>query len=379
MKKILVYYYNEELTIDSNTSVTRLVASLMSDLKNNHEVYYFTFDSSARSSSINAHPVFLNISRVTRLKRKFNNMSGLKRIHWYQVKQNMARKYIQKTTKNYDVILVLGLDDVKYVRKYFHDARIFYWIHNISAISKKEYLYNINSADYFLSPSRTTYKLLLENLRPVPLTAEFRFFPNWCEDVFKLCNEELIEQIKRNHQLKDDTPVFIFSGSDLKLKGRFIIEKVVKALSSSINKEILFFFAGGKVNGAADYYEGNIRIINVGVLSPGLLAAYYHVADFGCFASLGYDHCPLTLLEMVACNVMPIASDVGSVKEILGDDYRFLIDEPHSIFSWIKAIEKVLDLSGEERERVVCNLKDRISGIYDKKIALSAIEALLSE
>src|SRR6266542_3007665 len=246
MKRILIYYYNEEIETDSTTSVTRLVASLIKSLKHNYEINYLSFKAPFPTPLSNAKPVFLQIPKLKRAQRKINNALRLKRIHWHQLKKNTVKKYVQKNKENYDAVLVLGLDDVKDLRNYFPASKILYWIHNISAICKREYLYNVNDADYFLSPSRTTYKLLLQQLQPQPLTAEFRFFPNWCEDVFKQTNQSLVEEIKKKHSIPAGVPVFIFSGSDLKLKGRFIIEKAMKLVAAKTNKEIIFLFAGGR-------------------------------------------------------------------------------------------------------------------------------------
>ncbi len=287
------------------------------------------------------------------------------------------KSYVQKNRINYDAVLVLGLDDVKTVRQYFPAAKILYWIHNISAICKKEYLYNVNKADYFLSPSRTTYQLLLRKLQPVPLTAEFYFLPNWCEEVFKQANTSLSNTLKKKHALFSDSIVFIFSGSDLKLKGKFIIEKVIKKLATKQNRELIFFFAGSDEN-KGEYKIGNIRVINVGLLPPHLLAAYYHISLFGCFPSLAYDHCPLTLLEMVHCNVLPIASDIGGVKEILGNEYKFLVNEPHSVCAWINTILKTIFLSCEERSNYINTLKERVIKTYNKEASVKVIEDIMT-
>lgn len=378
MKRVLVYFYNEEVEINSTTSVTRLVASLIKSLEHKYEIHYFSFKEDLQTNSTRAKPVFLEIPRLKRAQRKINNALRLNRIHWHHLKKNAAKKYAQRNKVKYDAVLVLGLDDVNDLRKYFPSSKILYWIHNISAICKKEYLYNVNDADYFLSPSRTTYKLLLHKLQPVPLTAEFRFFPNWCEVVFKQKNQTLIDEIKEKHSIPDNAPVFIFSGSDLKLKGKFIIEKAVKSLTAKTNKEIIFLFAGSKGK-SGEYREGCIRIIHVGLLSPDVLAAYYQVAHFGCFASLGYDHCPLTLLEMVNCNVMPLASNVGSAKEILGTDYNFFVEEPHSISSWINVMQKAILLSSEEQKQQVALLKEKITATYDKNIAVKVFEEIMAE
>jgi glycosyltransferase involved in cell wall biosynthesis len=378
MRRILVYFYNEEIEISSTTSVTRLVASLIESLDRRYEIHYFSFEADTKAKIPGAKRLLLKIPTLKRAQRKINNALRLKRIHWHHLKKNAAKKFAQRNKEAYDAVLVLGLDDVSDLRKYFPASKILYWIHNISAICKKEYLHNVNDADYFLSPSRTTYKLLLQKLQPVPLTAEFRFFPNWCEDVFKQPNQPSANQIKEKHSIPEGVPVFIFSGSDLKLKGKFIIEKAVKSLAAKTNKEIIFLFAGSKAR-HDEYREGCIRVIYVGLLSPDILAAYYHVAHFGCFASLGYDHCPLTLLEMVNCNVLPLASNVGSVKEILGQGYNFFVEEPHSVSGWINVMQKAIHLSGEEREEHVAALKEKILATYDRNIAVKVFEEIMAE
>ena len=300
MKKILVYFYNEEIEISSTNSVARLIASLIKYLEQKYEVTYFTFNRPDELGASIAKRVFLDISKLNRLQRKINNALRFKRMHWFDLKKKAVRNYTKKDKTPYDTILVLGLDDVKEIRSYFPDSKILYWIHNISAICKKEYLYNVNIADYFLSPSHTTYHLLLQKLQPVPLSVEFCFVPNWCEDVFKQYDETLVKSLKEKHSITQDSLVFIFSGSDIKLKGRFILEKVIKRLSVQPGKNVVFFFAGSNKK-MGTYNVGNIRVIDVGLLQPQLLAAYYQIAMFGCFTSLGYDHCPLTLLEMVHC------------------------------------------------------------------------------
>ena len=376
MKKILVYYYNEEVELQSTNSVARLIASMINYLQDIYEVTYFTFKPHTQQNSANAKQIFIDIPKSYRLQRKINNALQFKRMHWFDLKKKAVRDFVKKDKTQYDTVLVLGLDDVKAMRHYFPGAKILYWIHNISAICKKEYLYNVNDADYFLSPSRTTYHLLLQKLQPVPLSAEFYFVPNWCEDVFKQRNEVLINSLKALHSITSETIVFIFSGSDIKLKGRFILEKAIRKISVQQGKDVLFFFAGSD-NKKGIYNLGNIRVTDVGLLQPDTLAAYYQIAMFGCFTSLGYDHCPLTLLEMVHCNVLPIASDMGGVKEILGSGHQFLIKEPHSVTAWVNHIQKAIDFNEDERMQQLIPLKERVITIYNRNAAIEIFENIL--
>lgn len=360
----------------STNSVARLIASMINYLQHNYEVTYFSFKQPAQQHLANAKQIFVDIPKFYRLQRKINNALRVKRMHWFDLKKKAVRDFAKKDKTPYHAVLVLGLDDVKAMHHYFPGAKILYWIHNISAICKKEYLYNVNDADYFLSPSRTTYHLLLQKLQPVPLSSEFYFVPNWCEDVFKQRNESLINSLKALHSITSETIVFIFSGSDIKLKGRFILENAIRKISVQQGKDVLFFFAGSdKKKGI--YNVGNIRVKDVGLLQPDTLAAYYQIAMFGCFTSLGYDHCPLTLLEMVHCNVLPIASDIGGVKEILGIDHQFLVKEPHAVTAWVYYIQRAIDLSTDQRLKQLIPLKEKVTAIYNRNAAIEIFENIL--
>lgn len=372
MKKILFYFYNEEIGTDSTTSVTRLVASLAKSLQGTFAVSYFSFQHTDKEQLNDANQIFLNIPSFQRLKRKVNNALRFKRVQWFHLKRNAVRSFSRKNKTAFDAVIVLGLDDVREARNFFPQAKILYWIHNISAICKEEYLYNVNDADHFLSPSLTTYHLLLQKLQPKPLTAEFHFMPNWCEDVFKQNDIEKVRRLRDKHNITPNAYVFIFSGSDLKLKGKFIINRVIKKLSHISDKELIFIFAGSNHNQGEYKYE-NIRVIDVGLLKPDMLASYYQLSSFGLISSLAYDHCPLVLLEMVQCNVLPIASDIGGIKEMLGGEYPYLISEPHSVSAWIHIITKAIALTSEDKNQIATNLKGRFTNIYTKDTAVQTI------
>src|SRR5258706_6966723 len=124
MKRILVYFYNEELETTSTTSVTRLVASLAKGLETNYIIYYFSFSLIHKPLSANAKAVMLTIAKAKRFQRRLNNAFGFKRIHWFHLKRNAVKNYVQKNNKDYDAVLVLGLDDVKDARHYFPAAKV---------------------------------------------------------------------------------------------------------------------------------------------------------------------------------------------------------------------------------------------------------------
>jgi len=271
---------------------------------------------------------------------------------------------------------VPALDDVDFLRTNFPESVIIYWIHGISAIYNKEYLKHINKIDYLWSPTKTVYKKITEQLHPVPFLAEFQLIPNWAEPFFDSCDERMVSAVRLKHKISNHSKVFIFCGGDVKLKGWFLMKRALKQFAQKNKTCITVLVAGG--NALEDeIYSNEVRVIYAGTLEPRSLSAYYAVAEFGLFPSLGgYEHAPVTLIEMIKCNVLPIVSDVGGIREMLGEEYPFLIDSPHSVNLWTEAIEKVIALKKEEKNIQLTGLQQRMKR-YQKKDFTQLISDIL--
>ena len=100
------------------------------------------------------------------------------------VETGAAKQKLKANGEQFDAVIVPGLDDMQDARTLFPGAKLLYWIHNISAICKPRYLSLIRYADYFVTPSRSAYHLLLQKMQPAPLLASYYFLPNWCEAAF---------------------------------------------------------------------------------------------------------------------------------------------------------------------------------------------------
>jgi glycosyltransferase involved in cell wall biosynthesis len=255
---------------------------------------------------------------------------------------------------------VPGLDDVNFLRTNFPNSTIIYWIHGISAIYNKGYLGHINKIDYLWSPTKTVYKKIIEELHPIPFLAEFQLIPNWAESFFNSLYHDAEREIKSKYKISCNSKIFIFCGGDIKLKGWFLMKGVLWQLAQKNNTNITFFVIGGAI-AEDEMYSSSIRVIHPGTLEPQLLSNYYKAAEFGLFPSLGgYEHAPVTLIEMIKCDVLPLASDVGGVKEMLGEDYPFLIDAPHSVDTWIEKVEQVLTMKEEQKKVLLASLCERM-------------------
>jgi glycosyltransferase involved in cell wall biosynthesis len=196
----------------------------------------------------------------------------------------------------------------------------------------------------------------VEQLHPTPLLAQFQLIPNWAESIFDIEDNTLISEIQERHQISKDSKVFIFCGGDNKLKGWFLLNRAFKKISQKNLLNITVIVTGGSRR-EDEVHSEKVRVIYAGVLEPKILSAYYRLAEYGLFPSLGgYEHAPVTLIEMIKCNILPIASDVGGIKEMLGENYSFLIDQPHSVETWVNNIEKMIALTDEEKCRLLSYL-----------------------
>lgn len=376
MKAILIYYFYEELLIDATTSVTRLVATITEGLQLDYDMYYLSFAYTPGAYPKKANRVHVKIPLWRKALRRLNNLMGIKRIHWRMVQRSAVKATLSRFNKHIDAVIVLGLDDVGDARKFFPDAKIIYWIHNISALCKPQYLRLINEADYFVTPSRNAYHLLMQKIQPSPLTAEYYFMPNWCNEVFLHDYSEEMIALREHYAIPESAFVFIFTGGNHPVKGKNMINKLIKNISGKSEKKIYLIIAGEDQPFSLVEYE-NITVLHVGLLPVHMLAVHYRIANFGLFPSMGYDHTPLTLIEMAFAGVIPIASDIGGVNEILGADYPFLVREPHHSGHWVEAVNKALDMENTDRETIVASLRKKVGEKYTFENALSVMHRII--
>ncbi|HNP23894.1 MAG TPA: glycosyltransferase family 4 protein [Panacibacter sp.] len=377
-KKILLYYYYEEITTDSSTSVTRLAASLLEGLQDDFDCFVLSYEDKGGRYPRGAKRIAVSIPVLKRLQRKVNNSLGLSRLHWVRLKRGAAKQKLKANGEQFDAVIVPGLDDMQDARTLFPGAKLLYWIHNISAICKPRYLSLIRYADYFVTPSRSAYHLLLQKMQPAPLLASYYFLPNWCEAAFYLDRKEEVALLRALYGIGDDAFVLIFSGGDHPVKGKRMLEQILPQLRSPEGKELVLIFAGGR-QAVAKSRTGNVWVLHVGQLSQAALSAHYQLADAGLFPSQGYDHTPLTLLEMSISGVLPLASDIGGVKEMLGNDYPFLVHEPHSPENWIRLLEQLTAMPAAERKAAAAALRSAIELVYNRDHSLAIMKNILQQ
>src|SRR4029079_16599889 len=229
MKSVLICYYVFEIESDSTASIPRLLASFIQEVENDYKVSFFTFKNNYSDKQIRTAPEHIQLRFKDKLWRKFSNkIYSKKKVTEFHLKRKSIFRHLKKISEKPDIIIVLGLDDVEFLRRQFPGSKIIYWIHGISAIYNKEYLKHINKIDHLWSPTKTIYKKIVEQLHPVPFLAEFERIPNWAEFYFDLPDESSISNIQKHHRIAADSKIFIFCGGDNKLKGWFLLDRALK-------------------------------------------------------------------------------------------------------------------------------------------------------
>jgi glycosyltransferase involved in cell wall biosynthesis len=376
MKKLLIYYSTYEIANNATRSVPRLLASLISYLENFFEITFFTFDENYHDEGIKTVPVYLPVTKNDRIFKKYKQVI-LRKKHFghSELKRHIIERYLQKENDKYDFILSLRLGELKQIKKFFPDCKLLYWFHDLTIVQCGAEIMNINYADHVVTPSITSYHKILKAIEPNSLTSEWHYIPNWIKNDFS-ANKTNIDLFRKKYSITAQTKVFVFSGGDLKFKGGHIIQKALYKIAASYNNEIVLFYAGECNDYSETCYE-KIRIIKTGNLSPETLASYYAISHIGLFPSLGYEHSPLTLPEMISSGVMPVASNSGGVWEILGKDYAFMVNFPNSVDEWSATIEKAIALTENERTKIVEHLRENVCRNYNEKTNKNKFTSIL--
>lgn len=376
MRKVLVYFFLDDLTDQSTNAIVRLTASIMKGLDEKVCFHYF-FETNDALQLNNGNAYALSIKRIMRIIRRLNNYFGFRRIHWYDLKNRAAKAAsVRFSQRDFDAVLLLELEKVAVVKKLFPSSKIIYWIHGPSALCKPHYVENMKWVDHFISPSRSVYNLLLQKMLPAPLTAVFSYVPNWCDPVFYKKDESERCQLRSECGIAQKDLVFIYCGGTQKRKGYHIIESIIAKFTGTASKKLTIILCGpGLYFGTR--INKNVHVISFGPVAPTQLANLYALADFGLHPSVFYDTCPLTLLEMIYCGVLPVTSDIGGIKEIVGDEFPLLIQEPNNTELWFSKFSELIDMD-ETTKLDLCNLLlQKVKPVYNRENAMATMNAVI--
>lgn len=132
------------------------------------------------------------------------------------------------------------------------------------------------------------------------------------------------EQARRRLGLKAEDKIILTVGALVPAKG---IDRLIDAMELLVRRELkcplkLFVIGEGSERAALESQISNLklqdRVFLLGAKPQSELAAWYSAADLFCLASRR-EGCPNVLIEAMACGLPVVATDVGGVRELIGD------------------------------------------------------------
>lgn len=185
-------------------------------------------------------------------------------------------------------------------------------------------------------------------------------------EFFKRLSSDEVLKYKNEHQSKEGDFILGFIGNLIPIKNVLIIPEILTKVKSKLlpNTKFVFWIAGN--GGLREQLEVLLKQNNIpykffGKLLPREIPSFMSCLDVLLLPSLN-EGLPLVALEAKKCGVHVVASNVGGIKECIGEQNCFNLDdkfcvnmsarivqilsskEPvtplNSVFSWESAIDK---------------------------------------
>jgi glycosyltransferase len=117
-----------------------------------------------------------------------------------------------------------------------------------------------------------------------------------------------------------DEIIILFSGRIDPCKGIYFLLDAFEEACKQNQKLKLVLLGQGNIQDCQKRLKSSFgKVIYTGFLPKELVISFYRVADIGIVPSI-YDHCPYTVLEMMANRIPLIASRINGLNEILDDN-----------------------------------------------------------
>jgi glycosyltransferase involved in cell wall biosynthesis len=123
-----------------------------------------------------------------------------------------------------------------------------------------------------------------------------------------------------------DEIIILFSGRIDPCKGIFyLIEAFEEACKKNSDLRLVLLGQGNIQDCQRKLQSSFGKVTYTGFLTRDLVTSFYQVADIGIAPSV-YDHCPYTVLEMMANRIPLIASRINGLDELLDDNSCLFVD-----------------------------------------------------
>jgi glycosyltransferase involved in cell wall biosynthesis len=292
---------------------------------------------------------FDELSTSDRVKVKFkfkNRFDGVVQPIIKLLQSNPQLKLVLKVVDNLNLIHALdeilkskGLRNHCYIQYYFHGfAPMIDRLKGDGFYTKLEELVLLTTASY--EAFKNYY---------VSLPCRVSIMHNGINtDKFYPLNTSDKQALKKENGI-NNKKIFIWCSQDRPKKGLFLMLDVWKRVYER-HQDIELWVIGTKKK------ENIAGVKFFGKIENALLAKYYQMSDVYLFTTLCQEGFGMSLIEAKHSGCYCIASNMGGVAEVLQfGKYGKLIEHPHMISEWEKAIEEYLAI-GESQTSLPENL-----------------------
>jgi glycosyltransferase len=192
-------------------------------------------------------------------------------------------------------------------------------------LSREKEMYQFS--DHIISVTRYMKDFLTEEYDIIP--DKIDIVPNGLDiSKFKTVSQKEKLKLKHNLGFGPHERIVLFSGRIDKCKGIFfLIGGFIEACKHNDDLRLVIIGQGDIQDclKRSDLVYG--KITYTGFLTSDQLMAFYQIADVGAVPSI-YDHCPYTVLEMMAYKIPLILSRINGLNEMLNEEQCVFVD-PH--------------------------------------------------
>lgn len=170
----------------------------------------------------------------------------------------------------------------------------------------------------------------------------------------------LIDSKKKSlnkYNIDNTKKVFIYSGRVVKEKGvRELIDAFIELNFDDYQLAIVGGYNYGKMDDNSFITDlkkitKNTNVIFTGYIPYEEMVELYSVSTFGIIPSIVNEACPLTAIEMMACQLPIICTNSGGLPELVDDKCGIIITRDDLKYNLMKAMKKMKSLTKDENKK----------------------------
>jgi glycosyltransferase involved in cell wall biosynthesis len=197
-----------------------------------------------------------------------------------------------------------------------------------------------------------------------------------------LVTENEKAEIKRSLGFREEEIIILFSGRVDPCKGVFFLMEAFEQACKTNNDLRLVLLGQGSIQDCQKKTQSLYgKVTYTGFLPKETVSSFYKIADLGISPSV-YDHCPYTVLEMMANRIPLIMSRINGLDELLPDNQCLYINpvisnEGDITFNIKELSDAILTLAEDKDLRI--RLAENSYRSFSRKFTASRMAAEMHE